>query len=210
MVLKIALFGPQGSGKGTQAELLEREYHLPLIMPGNIFRQHIKEATPLGLEVQGILKSGGLVPNEITNQIILGRLSEPDCTAGFVLDGFPRNLAQADALDQYASLTHVFLIEISDAEAQKRIVERRMCACGMTYHLTHRPPKKSGICDKCGQKLFQREDDTESALAKRLKIYHDESEPIMARYAQAGILHRINGAVSIQEVWMQIKNILSA
>lgn len=206
---KISIFGPQGSGKGTQAERLEQELKLPIITPGNIFRQHIKEETEIGLKVKSILDSGGLVPNEITNQIIIGRLQEHDCEQGFVLDGYPRNINQAEALDQARKLTHVILIDVSDEAAKKRIVNRRMCTCGATYHLEHKKPKVEGICDKCGGTLFQRDDDTEEALAKRLKIYHEETEPVLELYKKQGIFYKVNGEQSIEAVWEELKKIIS-
>ncbi len=206
---KISIFGPQGSGKGTQAEKLEQELKLPIITPGNIFRKHIKEETEIGLKVKSILDSGKLVPNEITNQIIIGRLQEHDCANGFVLDGYPRNMNQAEALDQARKLTHVILIDVSDEEAKKRIVNRRMCACGATYHLEYKKPKVEGTCDKCGSLLFQRDDDTEEALAKRLKIYHQETEPVLELYKKQGIFHKVNGQQSIDGVWEEVKKIIS-
>ncbi len=209
MPLNISLFGPQGSGKGTQAEKINENFKLPLITPGNIFREHLKEQTELGREVKKYLDAGDLVPDEITNQIIGNRLQESDCQAGFVLDGYPRNLNQVEALRQFKNLTHVIIIEISDAEAKKRIVERRVCACGMTYHLLYNPPKVAGRCDRCGKALFQREDDTAEALGRRLEIYHRQTEPLIKIYEQEGILHRVNGEQSIVAVWQDIKKILN-
>lgn len=208
MSLNICLFGPQGSGKGTQAELLNKEFKIPIITPGTIFRRHIKEGTELGVQIEGIINAGQLVPNEIINRIIANRLNESDCISGFILDGYPRNKEQAQALAQFTKLTHAILIDISDQVAQERIVNRRMCSCGMTYHLMFKQPKKEGVCDECGEKIFQRGDDTKEALAKRLKIYHQETEPVYQQYEQQEIFHRVNGERLIEEVWEDVKKLV--
>lgn len=207
MTYKIVLFGPQGSGKGTQGEKLADYLKIPLIVTGNIFRFNIKEKTELGKLAQQYINKGELVPNEVTIEMILERLRDADCQKGFILDGFPRTLAQAKALKD---ITHVLLINISDNEAIRRIANRRQCMqCGMTYHLIYKPSKQDSICDNCKNKLVQRNDDTEEALAKRLELYHQESEPLLKGYEDKNILYKINGEKSISEVWEEVKKIFS-
>jgi len=209
MLYKIALFGPQGSGKGTQAEKIQQQLNLPIITPGNIFRQHIQSATEIGQKVKTILAAGNLVPDQITNQIIINRLQAADCQAGFILDGFPRNLIQAKALNQWVKLNYVILINISDQAAIERISRRWMCHCGASYHEKYKPEFKNGICDRCGEKLYQRDDDTKEKLAVRLKIYHSDTEPVLAGYQAQKILHSINGERTIAEVWQDVSKILA-
>lgn len=201
----ILLFGPQGSGKGTQGEKLSDHLHLPLIVTGNIFRKNIKNNTPIGQTIKEYINTGKLVPDHVTNSVIGDRLRQSDCTSGFVLDGFPRNLVQAHALDQLAPVTHLLHIVITDRSAIKRIAERRTCvAQGHVYHLTYHPPKVANQCDVDGSELKQRDDDTEAALTKRLDIYHQETEPLLAHYQAKGVVYMINGEQSIADVWKDI------
>lgn len=207
MSYKIVLFGPQGSGKGTQGEKLAEFLKIPLIVTGNIFRRHIKEQTELGKSAQQYINKGELVPNDVTIKMILDRLNMEDCRHGYVLDGFPRTIAQAKSLED---ITHVLLIDISDNEAVRRIANRRQCInCGTTYHLIYKPSRQDSICDKCGNRLAQRDDDTEEALIKRLELYHQESEPLLNEYKKRNILFRINGEQSIPEVWEEVKKIFN-
>ena len=207
---KILLFGPQGSGKGTQGEMLADFLHIPLVVTGNIFRKNIGEETELGLKAKEFINKGELVPDQITIAMIADRLMDSDCREGFILDGFPRNIAQADALDSITDISHVLLINISDAEAVKRISGRRACLqCGATYHIKYKPPLKDNICDKCSQEIVQRDDDTEEALKKRLEIYHQESEPILEKYQDKNILHKIKGEQSIEQVWQDVKKVFA-
>ncbi len=206
MVHTILLFGPQGSGKGTQGEKLSDYLHLPLVVTGNIFRENIKNNTPIGQTIKGYINAGQLVPDQVTNTMIQQRLQQADCQAGFVLDGFPRNLAQASALDDIVHITDLLHIHISDGSAIKRIAERRTCvAQGHVYHLTYQPPKVTGVCDVDGSALLQREDDTEVALAKRLEIYHQETEPLLQHYAARGVVRTINGEQPIAAVWKDVQ-----
>ena len=207
-MIKICLFGPQGSGKGTQAEKIIKELNIPAIVPGNIFRKNIAEKTELGQKVEEYTKSGKLVPDEITIKIILNRLDEPDCKDGFILDGFPRNLDQAYALNAKHEITHAILINISDKEAVHRLSRRRVCKCGATYHLDYNSSKEEGKCDDCGLELFQREDDSEEVILKRLEIFHNETQPIFEIYKKMGFFHEINGEQKIPEVWADIKKVL--
>ncbi|MFA6388725.1 MAG: nucleoside monophosphate kinase [Patescibacteria group bacterium] len=203
---QIILVGPQGSGKGTQGEKLSAYLKLPLIVTGNIFRYHIKNNTTLGTLAKQYINQGKLVPDEVTNQMIAGRLQNSDCQAGFVLDGYPRNLVQVQALDKITTITHVLHIAISDAEAIRRISQRRTCVeHGHVYHLIYQAPKQAEQCDIDGSKLIQRDDDTAIALQKRLAIYHSETEPILQHYQQRQVVNNINGEQAIVSVWEQIK-----
>ena len=205
-VKKICLFGPQGSGKGTQAKRLIAEFGLPHLSTGDIFRKAIADQTELGKTIQDIMKSGQLVPSEVTNAVMKDRLAQEDCLNGFILDGYPRNLIQADALDSMTTLTHVIVLSIPDEESIHRLSQRRVCAdCGATYHLDFQPPQQTGVCDSCGGALVQREDDQPEAIAKRLEIYHAETQPLIARYKERGIAHEIDGIGSIDEVWERVK-----
>lgn len=206
MARNILLFGPQGSGKGTQGEKLSAYLHLPFVVTGNIFRDNIKNETKIGQTIKQYIKAGQLVPNEVTNQMIAERLGQIDCQTGFVLDGYPRNLVQAAALDRLIQITHLFHIHISDQSAMARITDRRTCvAQGHVYHLTYNPPTRPNICDQDGSELQQREDDTEAALAKRLEIYHQETEPLLTHYQAKGVVHTINGEQPIATVWNDIQ-----
>jgi len=205
MATVIILFGPQGSGKGTQAEYLVEALCVPRISPGDIFRLEKEEGTDLGMLAASYTNRGELVPSDVTNRMIEKRLGENDCAKGFILDGYPRNELQADALDVMVDtlehpINHVFEIWISDKEAVKRISGRRVCACGVSYHLTYKPPKQEGICDKCGQPLVMRDDDKPDAIKRRLEIYHNTTEPLFDRYKSRGIFMRINGEQSIAKV----------
>lgn len=204
---KICLFGPQGSGKGTQAEKICEYLGVPQISPGIIFRQAVAEGSELGKQVEGIINSGQLVDNEITNSLVEKRLLQEDCIDGFILDGYPRNMQQAKALDSFSSLSHVVVIDIPDEESIRRISRRRSCVpCGITYHLDYKPPTGEGVCDGCGKELTHRDDDKPDAIKERLYIYHTETEPLFERYEERGILHRVDGTGTIEEVWQRTQN----
>ncbi|MBI5621366.1 nucleoside monophosphate kinase [Candidatus Falkowbacteria bacterium] len=207
---QIVFLGPQGSGKGTQAEKLAVILNLPVIATGDMYRREAAKLTILGEKISWYMHQGKLVPDDITNALITKRLGQPDCRRGFILDGYPRTIAQAQALAEVTKLTHVMLIDISDAAALVRIAGRVMCQCGATYHLKFNPPIERGVCDKCGQRLAVRKDDQqELALRQRLKIYHQEIDPIIARYEGAGILHRINGERLIEDVHRDVLALFS-
>lgn len=210
MVRNILLFGPQGSGKGTQGEKLSEWLKLPLVVTGNIFRINIKEQTDLGIMAQEYINKGELVPDEVTNKMIGERLEQADCEYGFILDGFPRSLVQAAAIRTYKEISHLLHITISDDEAISRIVGRRTCIeNGHVYHVVYNPPKQEGICDLDGSKLEQRKDDTAEALKKRLEIYHQETEPILEYYRTQNVVHDINGEQPIADVWKDIQGIFN-
>ncbi|MEK7540582.1 MAG: nucleoside monophosphate kinase [Patescibacteria group bacterium] len=207
---KIALFGPQGSGKGTQAELLAEKYGLFHFSPGAQYRTEIKAGSAIGEIADQYINRGNLVPDEITNQLVADVLKRPEAQTGFILDGFPRNLVQADALDQMSELSHVLLIHIPEAESIERISNRRSCPVdGSTYHLTYKPPAQAAQCDQCGTALVQREDDYPESIKKRLSIYREQTYPVLERYKQRGIFFQVDGLPSIPEVFAQVQQILT-
>lgn len=210
-IYRIVFLGPQGSGKGTQAEIIEAELKIPVISTGKIYREESKKRTVFGEQVSTYVNQGKLVPDDITNALVEVRLAENDCKKGFMLDGYPRTIEQAENLDRFTELTHAVLINISDKEAIYRIAGRIVCSCGMTYHQKFNPPKKSGVCDRCGKELFVRKDDhEEKALRKRLAIYHEEIEPIIDFYRRKGILHIINGEPEdIKAIHQEVRKVLN-
>lgn len=208
MMNNIIIMGPQGSGKGTQADILSQKLSIPHVSTGEIFRENIKNQTELGKKIDSIVKSGALVPDEITNEITKERLELPDCANGFILDGFPRNLVQAEFLDKIKTISLVLEIFVDDEEAIKRITQRRTCLkCQKIYHLTYNPPKNDEICDLCGQKLIVREDDKKESVKRRLAIYHEQTKPLIDYYKAKNIYQKIDGAPPIPEVTAQIMKI---
>lgn len=197
---KIVFFGPQGSGKGTQAKFLAEALSIPNISVGHLLRQHIKEQTEIGKIVINYLNKGLLAPSDITTKITIDRLQESDCQNGFILDGYPREREQYDALENFTKITHAIEVWISDKESIDRIGERRSSGCGVVYHLKYNPPLHEGICDKCGDQLFIRDDDQPAQIAERLKIYHEKTEPLIEFYKAQGVHIKINGEKSIAEV----------
>lgn len=205
--LKLALFGPQGSGKGTQAEMLAKKYNLETLSTGEVFRQEIKKQTDLGRLADSLINNGQLVPDEITDKIVLGELGTPKYQNGFILDGYPRNTNQLAVLEKNIGLDWAILLEINDEEVQKRLAGRRVCPkCGAIYNVLNRPPKQDGVCDVCGEKLIARDDDKPEAIAKRLQIYHAETEPIVKYYENKGKLIKVNGALPIEKVFEEMEN----
>lgn len=204
----IVFLGSQGSGKGTQASKLSEELNIPHISTGNIFRYHLKNQTELGVEVGKYINQGLLAPDEVVNKIIADRLSASDSVNGFVLDGYPRNIFQAEFLDKLVEVNYVLEVYISDEEAIRRLAGRRVCQCGATYHLEHNKSKIENICDYCGRDLFIRDDDQPAAIKKRLAIYHEETEPLINYYQQKSRLFRINGEQMIMEVHEEIIGVL--
>jgi adenylate kinase len=198
--MKLILLGAPGAGKGTQAEILSRICKIPPISTGNILRAAMKNGTPVGLKAKEYVENGKLVPDEVIIGIIQERLSESDCKDGFILDGVPRTIAQAEALEQ-AGITFdaVLSIEISDGEIEARMTGRRTCPdCGATYHVENSPPKQEGICDKCGTALIQRKDDTPETVKSRLQVYHTETEPLKGFYEARGLLKMVSNQSSIE------------
>ena len=188
--MKLILLGAPGAGKGTQAEILSAKLSIPTISTGNSLRAAIKEGTPTGLEAKSYMDAGKLVPDSVIIGIVAQRLERPDCAGGFILDGVPRTIGQAEALDKAGvTFDKVLSIEISDTEIEERMSGRRVCqSCGAPYHVKAKLPKQEGVCDACGGPLVQREDDRAETVRKRLEVYHAETEPLKGFYEGKGIL----------------------
>jgi adenylate kinase len=214
MALNILLMGLPGAGKGTQAARIVEELHIPHISTGDMFRQAVKEQTPLGLEAKSYMDQGQLVPDRVTIGIVRERLAKEDCANGFLLDGFPRTVPQAEALDQLLSelgkeIDFVLYIEVAEEELLKRLTGRRICRnCGATYHVVFAPPKQDGICDRCGGELYQRDDDREETVAKRLQVNLEQIQRLLSYYEGSGKLYRIEGAQPIEKVTEEILNVI--
>ena len=199
--MKLILLGAPGAGKGTQAEILCKELNIPTISTGNILRAAIKNGTPTGVKAKAFMDEGKLVPDEVIIGIINERLAEEDCATGYILDGVPRTIAQAEALEKAGILfDHVISIEIADETIINRMSNRRVCEdCGASYHLVAVPPKVEGVCDKCGGKLVQRKDDAPETVKARLDIYHKETEPLKGFYAERGLLRSVDDRPTVAE-----------
>ncbi|MCX7883969.1 MAG: adenylate kinase [Caloramator sp.] len=214
--MNIVLLGPPGAGKGTQAKQIEEKYNIPHISTGDIFRKNIKEKTPLGITAKEYIDKGHLVPDDITIAIVEDRLKQDDCFNGFLLDGFPRTIEQADALDkvlkiQDKKVEFVINIQVPEEELIKRLTGRRVCtACGASYHMIFNPPKEDEICDLCKGKLIQRPDDSIETVTNRLKVYRKQTEPLINYYKNKQILYNINGEQDIQKVFNDICSILGS
>lgn len=191
--MKLILLGAPGAGKGTQAEVLCKRLGIPTISTGNILRAAIKDGTPTGLKAKSYIDAGALVPDEVIIGIVDERLAQDDCRNGYILDGVPRTIAQAEALEKAGiRFDHVISIETADEVVMGRLSGRRVCpGCGATFHVTGNPPKQEGICDACGQALVQRKDDTAETIQNRLAVYHQETEPLKAFYEQRGLLRKV-------------------
>ena len=212
--MKIILMGPPGAGKGTQAEKLVDLYQIPHISTGDMFRKAQKDGTELGLKAKSYMDQGQLVPDEVTVGIVKERLAEADCKEGFLLDGFPRTVQQADALDTILAeldmaLDCVVNIEVDKAFLVDRLTGRRVCrACGATYHIVNKAPKVEGVCDKCGGELYQRGDDTIETVSNRLDVYAAQTAPLIDYYKSKGIMSSIDGSKSMEEVLADIRTAL--
>ncbi len=203
--MNIVLLGPPGAGKGTVAALLKRELDVPHISTGDIFRENIKNGTSLGLKVQGILASGGLVPDEITIEMVRDRLSKDDTASGYILDGFPRTIAQAEALEDIDTIDHVLNFVLSEEEIISRLSGRRLCpSTGKIYHIKSNPPKVEGIDDETGEKLIQRDDDKPEAIKHRLEVYEASTAPLIEYYKSKGNLIDIDSSPSPEEIVKRI------
>ena len=191
--MKLILLGAPGAGKGTQAEILCKKLGIPSISTGNILRAAIKDGTPTGIQAKSYIDAGKLVPDEVIIGIVNERLSQDDCAKGYILDGVPRTIAQAEALEKAGiQFDAVVSIEISEDEILRRMSGRRVCeACGSSYNVEAVPPRVEGICDNCGGKLIQRKDDTPETVRERLKVYHTETEPLVDFYGDRGLLKRV-------------------
>jgi adenylate kinase len=211
--MRLVLLGPPGAGKGTQAKRIAERYQIPHISTGDILRENLREQTELGLKAKTYMDKGELVPDELLIDLIKERLSQPDCAKGFMLDGYPRTLPQAEALKQIlkdAPLDVVLNIDVPDEELITRLSGRRMCQCGASYHIKFNPPKQEGVCDVCGGMLYQRDDDREEAIRNRLQVYHKQTQPLIDYYTGASLLKTVDGTGSIDEIFDAITRILDA
>jgi adenylate kinase len=208
--MKLILLGAPGAGKGTQAEVLCKKLGIPTISTGNILRAAIKDGTPTGLKAKSYIDAGALVPDEVIIGIINERLAQADCQTGYILDGVPRTIAQAEALEKAGiNFDAVVSIEISEEEILRRMSGRRVCeACGSSYNVEAVPPRVEGICDNCGGKLIQRKDDTPETVRERLKVYHNETEPLVDFYAARGLLKPVQVADSKEATTRKILDVL--
>lgn len=212
--MRIILLGPPGAGKGTQAAKIVEKYAIPHISTGDIFRKNIKEGTELGKKAKEYMDQGLLVPDELTCGLVTDRIAQDDCKNGFMLDGFPRNIAQAEQLDEYLAKVDLKLDKIVNIEVDKsilvgRAVGRRICkSCGATFHIEFNPTKVEGVCDKCGEHLHQRADDNEETVSRRIQVYLDETKPLVGYYAEQGIVADINGDQDIDKVFADIADAL--
>ena len=208
--MKLILLGAPGAGKGTQAERLCKELNIPTISTGNILRAAIKNGTPTGMKAKSFMDAGALVPDEVIIGIINERLAESDCAGGYILDGVPRTIAQAEALEKAGIIFDaVVSIEISDETIMERMSGRRVCeSCGASYHVVAVPPKQEGVCDKCGGKLVQRKDDAPETVKARLEVYHKETEPLKDFYAKRGLLKSVENQPSVAETSQAILRVL--
>lgn len=209
--MKILLMGPPGAGKGTQAEKLTELFNIPHISTGDMFRKAQKDGTELGLKAKSYMEKGQLVPDEVTIGIVRERLAEEDCKSGFLLDGFPRTVQQADALDQIlkdlgTQLDAVINIEVAKDFLIERLTGRRVCrGCGATYHVKFNAPKVDGVCDKCGGELYQRADDTIETVGNRLDVYAEQTAPLIDYYAAKKLIKNIDGSQEVEKVLADIK-----
>jgi adenylate kinase len=212
--VNLILLGPPGAGKGTQAQMIVERYHIPQISTGDILRKAVKENTPLGMKARAFMDQGQLVPDEVVIGIIDERLRASDCHRGFILDGFPRTTAQAEALQAILakigiSIDHVINIEVDSEELVRRLTGRRTCKnCGMMFHLLFHPPKQEGICDRCGGTLYQREDDKEETIRIRLKEYEKQTTPLIQYYQLKQTLRSIQGVGGQDQIFARIVRLL--
>ena len=212
--MKIIMLGAPGAGKGTQAKKIAAKYDIPHISTGDIFRANIKDGTELGKKAKTYMDQGLLVPDELVVDLVVDRVQQEDCKNGYVLDGFPRTIPQAEALDKALAkfgekMDYAIDVDVPDENIIQRMSGRRACVgCGATYHLEYAPTKTEGICDVCGKELILREDDKPETVQKRLNVYHEQTQPLIDYYTTAGILKTVDGTVDINEVFQSIVNIL--
>ena len=214
--MKIIMLGAPGAGKGTQAKQIADKYSIPHTSTGDIFRANIKNGTELGKKAKQYMDQGALVPDELTCDLVMDRLQQDDCKNGFVLDGFPRTIPQAEALDAALGkinekMDYAIDVDVPDENIVNRMSGRRACLnCGATYHLISIPPKVEGICDRCGSEIVLREDDKPETVQKRLKVYHEQTQPLIDYYKNQGILKSVDGTQPMDEVFKAIVTILGA
>jgi adenylate kinase len=210
MAKRVVLLGAPGAGKGTQAKMLIEKFKIPQISTGDILRKAVADGTPLGKEAKVIMESGGLVSDKIVLGLAEERVKQPDCQNGFILDGFPRNTAQAEALDKLLTgmnmpLTIALTVDVEKGELMKRLTGRRTCkSCQQMYNIYFTPPKKEGVCDKCNGALFQRDDDKEETIKKRLDVYDTQTAPLIDYYNKKGIMKTVMGVGSIDDIFKKV------
>lgn len=215
--MRIVLLGGPGSGKGTQAKMLTSKIGVPQISTGDIFRAALKEGTPMGLKAKTYMDKGELVPDDVVIGVVEERLTKSDLDKGYMLDGFPRTLPQAQALDnilngQRKAIDHAILVDVPDEELVARLSGRRTCRnsdCGAMYHVMFNPSKKEGVCDKCGSELYQRDDDSEATIRERLTVYNNQTAPLIDYYEGKGLLRRVKGVGPISEIFAAIEKVLA-
>lgn len=212
--MKIIMLGAPGAGKGTQAKMIAEKYAVPHVSTGDIFRANIKNGTELGMEAKKYMDQGLLVPDELTVKILLDRVAQEDCQNGYVLDGFPRTIPQAEVLERALNeigdkIDYAINVDVPDENIIRRMGGRRACLfCGATYHVEHIPPKKEGICDTCGKELVLRDDDKPETVKNRLDVYHKQTQPLIDFYQAKGILRTVDGTVDMTDVFAAITAIL--
>ena len=213
-MMNLILLGPPGAGKGTQAKLLVKKFQIPQISTGDMLRAAVQDSTPMGIRAKVCMESGALVPDEVVIGIVQDRLVKSDCLNGFILDGFPRTVAQADALQKMLgslnrSINHVVSVTVAKEELLQRITGRRTCRlCGQGYHILFDPPKVEAKCDECGGELFQRDDDQEETMRKRLDVYEEQTAPLIDYYKKESLLRPVEGVGSISDIQQKILTVL--
>ena len=214
--MKIIMLGAPGAGKGTQAKKIAAKYGIPHISTGDIFRANIKGGTELGMKAKTFMDQGMLVPDEITIGMLMDRIHEEDCKNGYVLDGFPRTIPQAESLTEAfkgmgEAIDYAVTVDVPDENIVNRMGGRRACvACGATYHVEFNAPKTEGVCDTCGEKLVLRDDDKPETVQKRLNVYHEQTQPLIDYYKNAGVLKEVDGTKNMEAVFLDIVSILGA
>ena len=212
--MKIVMLGAPGAGKGTQAKMIASKYQIPHISTGDIFRANIKNGTELGKKAKSYMDQGLLVPDELTVDLVIDRLANDDCKNGYILDGFPRTIPQAEALDAALAklgekMDYAIDVDVPDENIVSRMSGRRACTgCGATYHIVYNPSKKGDCCEVCGEKLILRDDDKPETVQKRLNVYHEQTQPLIDYYTKAGILTTVDGTIDIEDVFQTIVKIL--
>ena len=212
--MKIIMLGAPGAGKGTQAKMLADKYMIPHISTGDIFRANIKNGTELGQKAKTYMDQGLLVPDELVCDLVVDRVQQDDCSKGYILDGFPRTIPQAEALDAAlsklgAKIDYAVNVEVPDENIVNRMSGRRACvACGATYHIVHNPTKVEGVCDRCGKELILRDDDKPETVTKRLNVYHEQTQPLIEYYTKQGALVEVDGTMNMDDVFNAIVKIL--
>lgn len=214
--MKIIMLGAPGAGKGTQAKMLADKYKIPHVSTGDIFRANIKNGTELGTKAKVYMDQGMLVPDELTCDLVVDRIKQDDCKDGYILDGFPRTIPQAECLDKALDalndkIDFAVNVEVTDENIIRRMSGRRAClSCGRTYHIVYNPPKEEGICDECKKELVLRDDDKPETVEKRLKVYHEQTQPLIDYYRNKGVLAEVDGTRDMQEVFTAITDVLEA